>query len=313
MKKLALISGSSNTTLAEKISSTLGVPLTKVLTTEFSNSERQVEILENVRDMDVFVTQSSSDTTDQHFMELLLLLDALKRSSCFRVTTVMPCMPYCRSDRKMKSRVPISAKLAANLIQTAGTDRVLTAELHAPQIGGFFDIPVDNLHMFKVFIPKIKKEHPNNNICIVAPDAGSIKVAKSYAGKLNCDVAMIYKHRPAPGKIDEMKLIGEIKGKTCIIVDDMVDSGGTLIKAANILLGNGANSVECYCTHAVLSGHAVEKLLSSSIKKLYVTDTINNPKTKLTSNIEVLSAAPLFAEAIAGINKEVSLSYLFDN
>lgn len=313
MKELAIISGSSNLPLAEKISSILNIPLTKVLTTTFGNSERRVEINENVRNKDVFVIQSSSDTVNDHLIELLLLLDALKRSSCFRVTTVMPCMPYSRQDRKVKSRVPISAKMVANIIKTAGTDRFLTSELHAPQIGGFFDIPVDNLHMFKVFIPKIKEEHPNNNICIVAPDAGSIKVAKSYAGKLNCDVAMIYKHRSGPGKIDEMKLIGEVKNKTCIIVDDMVDSGGTLIKAANLLTSNGAASVECYCAHAVLSGEAVENIARSFMKKLYVTDTIDNPKTKLHGNIEVLSAAPLFAEAIYNINQEISLSHLFND
>lgn len=313
MKKLALISGSSNTSLAEKISNILNVPLTKVLTAEFSNSERQVEILENVRDMDVFVIQSASNTTDKHFMELLLLLDALKRSSCFRVTTVMPCMPYSRSDRKMKSRVPISAKLIANLITTAGTDRVLTSELHAPQIGGFFDLPCDNLHMFNVFVPHIREKHPNNNICIVAPDAGSIKIAKSYAGKLDCPVAMIYKHRSAPGKIAEMCLIGEVKEKHCIIVDDMVDSGGTLVKAANLLISYKAASVECYCTHPVLSGKAFDTLQRSFIERLYVTDTINNPGIKMANKIEILSAASLFAEAIEGIHNEQSLSYLFDN
>ena len=200
MKELAIISGSSNMPLAEKISDLLGVPLTKVLTTAFGNGERRVEIQENVRNKDVFVIQSTSDSTDSHLMELLLLQDALKRSSCYRVTVVMPNYFYSRQDRKVMSRVPVSAKLVANLITTAGTDRVLTAELHAPQIGGYFDMPCDNLHMFKVFVPHIKELHPNNNICIVAPDAGSIKVAKSYAGKLDCGVAMIYKHRTNPGE-----------------------------------------------------------------------------------------------------------------
>jgi ribose-phosphate pyrophosphokinase len=313
MKDLAIISGSSNIPLATKISNILGVPLTNVLTTTFGNGERRVEIRENVRNKDVFVIQSTSDNTDGHLMELLLMLDALKRSSTYRVTVVMPNYFYSRQDRKVMSRVPISAKLVANLITTAGADRILTAELHAPQIGGFFDRPCDNLHMFNVFIPHIKTTHPHNNICVVSPDAGSIKVAKSYAGKLDCGVAMIYKHRTAPGEIGEMCLIGEVKGKHCIICDDMVDSGKTLVVASNLLISNSASSVECYCTHPVLSGDAIDNIECSFIEKLYVTDTIENTKIKLSEKIEVLSSAALFAEAISGINNEQSLSYLFDN
>lgn len=313
MKELAIISGSSNYDLASKISMILDVPLTNVVTTTFGNGECRVEISENVRNKDVFVIQSASSTTNDHLMELLLILDALKRSSCFRVTTVLPCFPYSRQDRKVMSRVPISAKLVANLIMTAGTDRVLTSELHSPQISGFFDIPVDNLHMFNVFVPHIRENHPNNNICVVAPDAGSIKVAKSYAGKLGCGVAMIYKHRTAPSEIGEMFLIGDVAEKHCIIVDDMVDSGGTLVKAANLLTSYKASSVECYCTHPVLSGSAFDKIDRSFIEKLYVTDTINNLGIRMSSRIGVLSAASLFAEAINGIHNEKSLSYLFDN
>ncbi|MBV5347777.1 ribose-phosphate diphosphokinase [bacterium] len=313
MKDLAVIVGGSNKELGSKICDALGVKEIPLTATTFGNGERQVEINENVRNKDVFVLQSSSETTNDHLMELLLILDALKRSSCFRVTTVMPNFPYARQDRKMKSRVPISSKLIANLITTAGTDRFLTAELHSPQSCAFFDLPVDNLHMFKIFVPHIKKNHPNNNICIVAPDAGSIKVAKSYAGKLDCPVAMIYKHRSAPGKIAEMVLIGEVKGKHCIIIDDMVDSGGTLIKGANLLISSGANSVECYCTHAVLSGDAVTNIDRSIMNNLFVTDTIANPKVRYSSRIKVISSAPLFAEAISGINKEISLAPLFDD
>lgn len=313
MKELAIISGSSNLSLASKISNILNIPLTKVVTTTFGNGECRVEISENVRNKDVFVIQSASNSTNNHLMELLLILDALKRSSCFRVTTVLPCFPYSRQDRKVMSRVPISAKLIANLITTAGTDRVLTSELHSPQISGFFDIPVDNLHMFNVFVPHIKTNHPNNNICIVAPDAGSIKVAKSYAGKLGCGVAMIYKQRTGPSEIGEMFLIGDVQGKHCIIADDMVDSGGTLVKAANLLISYKAASVECYCTHPVLSGKAFDTLQRSFIERLYVTDTIDNPGVKMANKIEILSAASLFAEAIEGIHNEQSLSYLFDN
>lgn len=314
MKELAIISGSSNLPLASKISNIVGVPLTDVLTTTFGNGERRVEIRENVRNKDVFVIQSTSDTTDNHLMELLLLLDALKRSSCYRVTVVMPNYFYSRQDRKVISRVPVSAKLVANLITMAGANRVLTAELHAPQIGGFFDFPVDNLHMFKVFVPHIKENHPKNNICIVAPDAGSIKTAKSYAGKLNCDVAMIYKNRTEPGTIAEMKLIGEVKSKNCIIIDDMADSCGTLCKASNLLDYYGAKSVEAYCTHAVLSGNAIKNLERSVISTLYVTDTIDRSSIlRSAHNISVLSSAKLFAEAVKGINSENSLSYLFDD
>lgn len=313
MKDLAVIVGGSNKELGNKICHALGIKPTPLTATKFGNGECQVEINENVRNKDVFVIQSSSDNTNDHLMELLLILDALKRSSCFRITTVMPNFPYARQDRKMKSRVPVSAKLVANLITTAGTDRFLTAELHSPQSCAFFDLPVDNLHMFKVFVPHIRENHPNNNICIVAPDAGSIKVAKSYAGKLDCTVAMIYKHRSAPGKIAEMVLIGEVKGKHCIIVDDMVDSGGTLIKAANLLMTSGAASVECYCTHAVLSGDAVSNIDRSVMQNLFVTDTIDNPKVKYSSIIKMLSSATLFAEAINGIHNEISLAPLFDD
>ena len=313
MKELAIISGSSNFSLAKNICDILQIPMTQVMTSTFGNGECRVEIKENVRNKDVFVIQGASKTTDTHLMELLLLLDALKRSSCYRVTTVLPCYPYSRQDRKVMSRVPISAKLVANLITTAGTDRLLTSELHSPQIAGFFDIPVDNLHMFKLFVPHIKEKHPNNNICVVAPDAGSIKVAKSYAGKLGCGVAMIYKQRTGPSEIGEMFLIGEVKGKHCIIVDDMVDSGGTLVKAANVLVSNKAASVECYCTHPVLSGKALDSIQRSFIEKLYVADTITTTGMMATSRVEVLSSASLFAEAIHGIHNEQSLSYLFDD
>jgi len=312
MKELAVIIGSSNEDLGREICKHLGIKHTPALLTEFGNGERRVEIGRNVRDKDVFVIQSSSANTDSDIMELLLILDALKRSSCFRVTTVMPNYPYARQDRKVKSRVPISAKLLANLIQTAGSDRFLTAELHAPQIGGYFDCPTDNLHMFNVFVPHIQDNHPNNNLCIVAPDAGSIKVAKSYAGRLGCDVAMIYKNRTDPGKIAEMKLIGDVKGKKCIIVDDMADTCGTLCKASNLLGYYGAVSVEAYCTHPVLSGDAIKNLRNSAITTLYVTNTIDSDAARRCDNIEILSASSLFAEAIQGINQEKSLAYLFD-
>jgi len=313
MKDLAIISGSSNKPLAAKISNILEIPLIDTMTTTFSNGECQVEISESVRNKDVFVIQSSSgyDTND-HIMELFLILDALKRSSCYRVTVVMPCYPYARQDRKVKSRVPVSAKLLANLIETAGADRLLTAELHSPQISGFFDIPVDNLYTNRIFLPFIKRKYPDNNICVVAPDAGSVKTAKHYAGRLGCEVAMIYKNRSAPGEIKEMNLIGDVQDKRCIIIDDMADSCGTICKATGLVMSYGAASVEAYCTHAILSGAAIDNLNKSELKKLYLTDTIDNPRVQDTNKIFILYAAELFAEAIKGINEEKSLSYLFD-
>jgi len=313
MKDIAVILGSSNEVLGRKICKELNVEPIESRMITFGNGERQVEINESVRNKDIFVIQSSSnEQTNDHLMELFLILDALKRSSCRRITTVMPNYPYARQDRKVKSRVAISAKLVANLIQTAGTDRFLTAELHSPQIGGFFDVPVDNLHMSRVFLPFIKQKYPHNNICIIAPDAGSVKAAKMYAGRLGCEVAMIYKNRSAPGEIKEMNLIGEVEAKSCIIIDDMADSCGTICKATDLVMTYGATSVEAYCTHPILSGVAIDTLNSSDLKKLYVTDTIDNPRVRDTNKIFVLSAAELFAEAIKGIHSEHSLSYLFD-
>jgi len=311
MKDIAIVAGSSSVAFASRVCSILGIELTKTNLGTFGNGEVFVEIDESVRDKDVFVFQSSSDTPNGHLMELFLLLDALKRSSCYRVTTVMPNFPYARQDRKVRSRVPISAKLVANLITEAGTDRFLTAEFHSPQIAGFFDVPVDNLYSAPVFLNHIKENNPDNNICLVAPDAGSVKVAKMYSGRLECDVAMIYKNRSGPGKIKEMKLIGEVADKNCIIVDDMADSCGTIAKASNILMTNGARSVRAYCTHAVLSGEAERNLHNSNIDKLYVSDTIVNPKTKYIQQIEILSIADLFADAIKNINEENSMKELF--
>jgi ribose-phosphate pyrophosphokinase len=318
MKEIAIISGSSNKSFAEKIAKSLHTHVIDSKTTKFSDGERMVEINESVRDKDVFVVQSSSDDTDGHLIELFLILDALKRSSCYRVTAVIPNFPYARQDRKVRSRVPVSAKLLANLLTTAGVDRILTADLHAPQIGGFFDIPVDNLYGSIVFLELLKKKYPDNNICIVAPDAGSVKRAKMYAGRLDCEVAMIYKHRTAPGEIGEMMLIGNVEGKNCIIIDDMADTCGTLCRATEVLINNDAKQVEACCTHAILSGSAFENLDKSKLKNLYVTDTINNKQLNgykevdLYENIKILSIASLFAEAINGIHHEQSLSYLFD-
>lgn len=279
---------------------------------KFSNGESRVEILDSIRDKDVFVFQSTGKNSNDDIMELVLILDALKRAGCYRITTVLLNYPYARQDRKVKSRVPISSKLVADLLTMAGTDRVLTIELHSPQTAGFFNCPVDNLYSGPVFIDHIKSKHPDNNICIVAPDAGSVKRAKSYAKVLDCDVAMLYKHRDEANKVAEMHLIGEVEGKSCIIIDDMIDTAATLCKAAEIIKENGAKDMVAYATHAVLSGRAIENLNWSNIDHVYVTDTINNESILKCHKLEVISVAPLFADAIVGIHTGKSLSFLFN-
>lgn len=313
MKDIAIIAGNSNKQFAKNIANNLNIDLVKSNMTTFNNGECMIEINESVRDKDVFVIQSSSnEQTNDHLMELFLILDALKRSSCYRVTVVMPNLPYARQDRKVLPRVPISSKLIADLLQTAGMDRFLTTELHSPQIGAMFNCPVDNLYTGSLFLDFIKRKYKDNNICIVAPDAGSVKRAKMYAGRLNCDVAMIYKNRSAPGEISETKLIGDVTGKNCLIVDDMIDTAGTLCKAADELFKFGANKVEAYCTHAILSGNALDNINNSEISMIYVTDTILNYKVDHCRKLFKLSVANLFAKAIKSINEEKSLSYLFN-
>ncbi len=316
MHDLAIIPGTSNKDLAYKICENLGVSPIEVLTSHFNNGECRIEINGNIRNKDVFVVQSASNTVNDHLMELFLTLDAIKRSSCYRTTVVMPCMPYARQDRKVRSRVPISAKLIADILGHIGTDRFITAELHSPQISGFFDIPVDNLYSASIFLEHIKKNVVKANLCVVAPDAGSVKVAKKYAGRLQCEVAMIYKNRSAPGQIKEMSLIGDVKNMHCLIIDDMVDGGGTLSTAAALLMEKGALDVTAYCTHPVLSGKGAEVIQMSALKKLYVTNTIDNPNVfrynREVSKIDVLDASGLFAEAIRCINTEMSTAHLFN-
>jgi len=316
MHELAIIHGTSNIPLAQKICKHLNTNPIEVLTSHFNNGECRVEINGNIRNKDVFVIQSTSNNVNDHLMELFLLLDAIKRSSCYRVTAVMPCFPYSRQDRKVRSRVPISARLVADLLQTAGISRLITAELHSPQAAGFFDVPVDNLYSANILLEHIKKNLPDNGICVVAPDAGSVKVVKKYAGRLQCDMAMIYKNRSAPGEIKEMSLIGDVSNKHCFIVDDMVDGGGTLSTAANLLLYKGAKDVIAYCTHPVLSGKGVDVIQKSNLKNLFVTNTIDNKNIswydKNISKIEVLDASALFAEAIKCVHEEKSVSHLFN-
>lgn len=284
----------------------------KTVLAKFSNGEIKVEVQESIRDKDVFVLQSTGDNPNDALMELLLILDTLKRAGVYRVTAVLLNYPYARADRKVKSRVPISAKLVADLLTKAGADRIMTIELHSPQTAGFFNCPVDNLYSGPVFIDHIKEEHPDNNICIVAPDAGSVKRAKSYARSLGCQVAMLYKHRDESNEIAEMHLIGKVKGKSCLIIDDMIDTAGTLCKAAEIIKEKGAASIDAYATHAILSGDALSNLTNSCINNIFVTDTIDNADTMFCDKIEVISVASLFAEAIVGVNQGKSLGYLFN-
>lgn len=284
----------------------------KTNATKFSNGETTIDIQQSVRDKDVFVFQSTTLDPNSDAMELLLTLDALKRAGSYRVTTVASNYLFARQDRKSKSRCPISARLIADLITVAGSNRLLTAELHSPQIAGFFNFPVDNLYSGPVFIEHIKENNTENNICIVAPDAGSIKRAKSYARSLDCDVVMLYKHREVVNEVAEMHLIGEVEGKNCIIIDDMADTMNTCVKAAAIIKERGAKTVTAYVTHAILSGKAIENLANSAISKLYVTDTVDNPRVCKSRKIEVISVAPLFAEAIINIHSGKSLSCLFN-
>ncbi|RME60391.1 MAG: ribose-phosphate pyrophosphokinase [Candidatus Dadabacteria bacterium] len=311
-RELITFSGRSNPEFASSVARHLGIPLGRMDIVQFSDREILVEVAENVRGRDVFLVQSLSTPGNDHIMELLLAVDALRRASAWRITAVIPYFAYARQDRKLKPRVPISAKLLADLITTAGANRVLTMELHAGQIMGFFNIPVDNLNAIPIFLPYLRSKYSDKDITVVSPDMGGVERARSYATRLgNVDIAVIDKRRPAPGMIAEMKVVGEVKGKTAIIVDDMVDTAGTLVKAAETLLEQGAKEVIACAVHPVLSGQAVERLSSAPIKEVIVSDTIKIPSEKKFSTLEVLSVAPLFAEAIRRIHGEDSISSLF--
>lgn len=308
-RELKLITGTANPEFAEKIAEYLNTKLTDALITRFSDGEIRVQINENVRGSDVFVIQSLCHPTNDNIMELLLILDALKRSSAYRITAVIPYYAYARQDRKDKPRVPISAKLLADIIEKAGAHRVLTVDLHSAQIQGFFDIPVDNLFALPVIYRYIKEKNLDNMV-VVSPDAGGVERARKLANKLNADLAIIYKRRPEPNVVETLDVIGEINGKNAIIIDDMIDTAGTITSAAKMLIDKGAKSVIAACTHPVLSGPAVERLTNSPISEVIVTDTIpvNNKKfDKLT----VLTVSNLVGEAIRRINIESSVSSLF--
>ena len=309
---MKLLTGNSNKNLSQKISKNLKTKLVHSSIRKFADGEIYIEINENIRGNSIFLIQSSSAPANDNLMELLLCIDALKRSSAKNITAVIPYFGYARQDRKVAPRTSISAKLVSNLITKAGADRIVTVDLHAGQIQGFFDIPVDNLFATPIFSRHIKRKIKSKNLICVAPDVGGVERARALGRKLDVGLAIIDKRRPSPGKSQVMNVIGNVKGRTCIIVDDIIDSGGTIINAADALIKRGAKEVHVYITHGVLSGESVEKIKKSKIKNLVVTDTIDNSdKVKKARNIEVLSISNLLAEAMKRISNSTSVSDLF--
>ena len=308
---MKIISGNSNIELSKEISEYLKIPVSETTMTRFSDKEIFVEIAENVRGEDVFLIQSTSFPANDNLMELLVAIDALKRGSAKRITAVLPYFGYARQDRKTGPRTPISAKLVANLITTAGANRVLTMDLHAGQIQGFFDIPLDNLYALNMFVNDIKSNKRDENLVFVSPDVGGVLRARAFAKKLNADLAIIDKRRDAPGVSNAMNVIGSVDGKKCIIVDDLVDSGGTICNAAKALKEKGATHVYGYCSHGVYSGKALENINNSVLEEMVCTNTIK-PTFEVPPGMRYLSVAPLFGEAIMRINNETSISSLFD-
>ncbi len=309
---MKLLTGNSNKILSKNIAKYLRSKLVNSSIRKFADGEIYVEINENIRGNSIFIIQSVSSPANDNLMELLLCIDALKRSSAKNITAVIPYFGYARQDRKVVPRTSISAKLVSNLITKAGADRVVTVDLHAGQIQGFFDIPVDNLFATPIFARHIKKKIKSKKIICVAPDVGGTERARALGKLLNVGLAIVDKRRPKPGQSQVMNVIGDVKDKTCIIVDDIIDSGGTIINAAKALKARGAKEVYVYITHGVLSGDAVKKIKSSVIKNLVITDTIDNSqKTKNVKNIEVLPISGLMGEAIKRISNSTSVSDLF--
>jgi ribose-phosphate pyrophosphokinase len=310
---IKLVAGNSNPVLAAEIAAWLELPLTKANVRRFADMEIFVEIQENVRGSDVFVIQSTSFPVNDHLMELLIVTDALRRASARRITAVIPYFGYARQDRKVGSRSPISAKLVANMITHAGVDRVMTLDLHAGQIQGFFDIPTDNLFASPVMVRDIKEKFDLDNVMVVSPDVGGVARARGLAKRINTPLAIVDKRRERAGESEVMNVIGDVAGYTCILIDDIVDSGGTLVNAADALLANGAKDVYAYLTHGVLSGGAAARITNSKLKELVITDSIQPTEAVIKSpNIRTLSIASLIGEAIGRTAAEESVSSLFD-
>tara|TARA_Y100000590_G_scaffold402298_1_gene487956 strand:+ start:22 stop:951 length:930 start_codon:yes stop_codon:yes gene_type:complete len=308
---MKVLAGTSNTKLCRDIARQLKLKLVNSHIKRFADGEVYVEINENIRGNSIFVVQSTSNPANDNLMELLICIDALRRSSAKNITAVIPYFGYARQDRKVVPRTAISAKLVSNLITNAGANRILSVDLHAGQIQGFFDIPVDNLFSTPIFARHIKKTKLNNLIC-VSPDVGGVERTRALSRRLNSSIAIIDKRRPTPGKSEVMNIVGNVKNKNCVIVDDIIDSGGTIVNAAKALKDKGARDVYVYITHAVLSGHAVDKINKSKIKKLITTDTIDNSKKIVGSKkIEILSIAPMISEAMKRIANSTSVSSLF--
>jgi len=311
---MKLVAGNSNRPLAEAIAAYLKTPLAKCVVRRFADMEIFVEVQENVRGEDVFVIQSTSAPANDHLMELLILIDALKRASARRITAVIPYFGYARQDRKPGPRTPISAKLVANMIDRAGADRVATLDLHAGQIQGFFDIPTDNLFAAPVMVQDMRDTFDTNNLIVVSPDVGGVARARGLAKRINAPLAIVDKRRERPGESEVMNVIGEVDGRICLLVDDIIDSGGTVVNAADALLAQGAVEVYAYITHGVLSGGAVARITGSRLKELVITDSIQPTQAvRLAHNIRVLSVATLIGEAIGRTAAEESVSSLFDD
>ena len=309
---MKILTGNSNKQLSNKISQNLKNKLVNTSIRKFADGEIYIEINENIRGNSIFIIQSVSSPANDNLMELLLCIDALKRSSAKNITAVIPYFGYARQDRKVVPRTSISAKLVSNLITNAGADRVVTVDLHAGQIQGFFDIPVDNLFATPIFSKHIKKKIKSKNIICVAPDVGGVERARALGKKLDVGLAIVDKRRPSPGKSQVMNVIGNVKNKICILTDDIIDSGGTIVNAADALVKRGAKEVHVYATHGVFSGDAVKKIKNSKIKNLVITDSIDSSdKLKKVRNIEVLSISILLAEAIKRISNSTSVSDLF--
>jgi len=309
---IKLLSGNAHRGLAEKVAKYLDMDLTDTTLTTFSDGEIMVKINENVRGADVFVIQPTCAPVNHNIMELLLLIDALRRASASRITAVIPYYGYARQDRKVQPRVPISSKLVADLIEASGAHRVLTVDLHAGQIQGFFDIPVDHLYAKPVLIEYIRENYPNGDLVVVSPDAGGVERARSFAKKLGSSLAIIDKRRERANECDIMNVIGNVDGKDTLILDDMIDTAGTMVKAAAVLREKGAKRIGAACTHAVLSGPAIDRINESVLEEVIVTDTIPlDSKKQKCSKLKVLSIADLLAEAIKRIHEESSISSLF--
>ena len=311
MQRIKLFAGSSNPELAKKIADHLDIELGKADIGTFSDGEVMVEIRESVRGSDCFVVQSTCSPANTHVMELLIMLDALRRSSVARITAVIPYYGYARQDRKVRPRVPITAKLVADLISAPGTDRVLCIDLHAGQIQGFFNLPVDNVYATPIFLEEIRSRY-NNTLTIISPDAGGVERARAYAKRLDADLAIIDKRREGANVAEVMNIVGDVKGTDCVMVDDMVDTAGTLTEGARALADEGARSVSAVITHPVLSGPAIKRISESPLKELVVTDTIPlSSAAKDCEKLKVVSVSSLLAEAIRRINNEESVSSLF--